>query len=54
LTVFYQEAASFSVGQNLAKKAVGKQIQTVVFDRKPSISWKSSKVAEGKRTGLNF
>jgi ribosomal protein L18 len=33
LTVFYQEAASFSVGQNLAKKAVGKQIQTVVFDR---------------------
>jgi large subunit ribosomal protein L18 len=27
-----QQKRSFSVGQNLAKKSVGKQIQTVVFD----------------------
>jgi hypothetical protein len=39
----------------MRKKAVGKQIQTVVLIGKPSISWKSSKVAEGAREqGLIF
>jgi large subunit ribosomal protein L18 len=50
------EAASFSVGQNLAKKAVGKQIQTVVFDRgNRPYHGRVQKVAEGAREqGLIF
>jgi large subunit ribosomal protein L18 len=50
------ETASFTVGQNLAKKAVGKQIQTVVFDRgtRP-YHGRIQKVAEGAREqGLIF
>lgn len=50
------EAASFTVGQTLAKKAVGKQIQTVVFDRgNRPYHGRIQKVAEGAREqGLIF
>jgi large subunit ribosomal protein L18 len=50
------EVASFTVGQTLAKKALGKQIQSVVFDRgtRP-YHGRIQKVAEGAREqGLIF
>lgn len=50
------EAASFTVGQNLAKKAIGKQIEAVVFDRgNRPYHGRIQKVAEGAREqGLIF
>lgn len=50
------EAASLTVGQHLAKKAIGKQLQTVVFDRgNRPYHGRIQKVAEGAREqGLIF
>jgi large subunit ribosomal protein L18 len=56
LEVTANQQASFAVGQNLAKKAMGKDVTTVVFDRgNRPYHGRIQKVAEGAREqGLIF
>jgi large subunit ribosomal protein L18 len=56
LEITANQQASFAVGQSLAKKAIGKEVTTVVFDRgNRPYHGRIQKVAEGAREqGLVF